>query len=190
MKDYRVTVKVRNNRLINAIAEAGGEPGGKWCSRNGLNYISVNDLINMTASPIRSDGSLRDVAAHLCDVLGKTPDDLWSAEQIYPLEKNFSDMEMDFEQIQSLTVGGETTLLLDVTDIEAQERKTLLSSVLERLSPRRRDVLRMRFEDGLTLDEAGKVLGITGFRVRQIEEDALRRLRHPDCKAILADLIE
>ena len=190
MKDYRVTVKVRNNRLINAIAESGGELGGKWCRRNGLNYISVNDLINMTASPIRSDGRLRDVAVHLCDVLGKTPDDLWSAEQIYPLEKNFSDMDMDFEQIQSLTTGCETTLLLDVTDIEAQERKTLISSVMEGLPPTRRVVLRMRFEDGLTLDEAGKVLGITGFRVRQIEEDALRRLRHPDCKAILADLID
>ena len=51
MKDYRITVKVRNNRMLNAIADAGGTPGQKWCAGKGLSYARWNSLINMTSSP-------------------------------------------------------------------------------------------------------------------------------------------
>ncbi|MEE9542590.1 MAG: RNA polymerase sigma factor RpoD [Thermodesulfobacteriota bacterium] len=55
--------------------------------------------------------------------------------------------------------------------------------VLETLTPREEKVLRMRFGIGerqdYTLEEVGKVLGVTRERVRQIEAKALRRLRHP-----------
>ena len=59
----------------------------------------------------------------------------------------------------------------------------VLASVLETLPERDRIVLTVRFglggEPPKTLNEAGAALGITGVRVRQIEERALRRLRHP-----------
>ncbi|MFQ5585680.1 MAG: RNA polymerase sigma factor RpoD [Thermodesulfobacteriota bacterium] len=57
------------------------------------------------------------------------------------------------------------------------------SSVLASLAPREEKVLRMRFGIGekqdFTLEEVGKVLGVTRERVRQIEAKAIRRLRHP-----------
>ena len=91
-KDYRLTVKVRNNRILKAIEAVGGTPGGKWCAANGLNYVSVNELINLTSSPLNKvDGTLTLNASLLCDVLGKLPEDLWSNEQLYPLVKNFSE---------------------------------------------------------------------------------------------------
>ncbi len=96
MKDYRITVKVRNNRILKAIEECGGTPGQKWCEANGLSYSSLNYFINMAKSPLRDDGTIRSSASQLCDVVGKLPEELWSNEQLYPLEKNFSEMEMDY----------------------------------------------------------------------------------------------
>ncbi|TAN62481.1 RNA polymerase sigma factor RpoD, partial [bacterium] len=55
--------------------------------------------------------------------------------------------------------------------------------VLDSLTQREEKVLRMRFGIGekqdYTLEEVGKVLGVTRERVRQIEAKAIRRLRHP-----------
>ena len=61
-----------------------------------------------------------------------------------------------------------------------------LEQVLETLPAREVRVLKMRFGliDGkkYTLREAGEKMGITRERIRQIEAQALRRLRHPHIK--------
>jgi RNA polymerase primary sigma factor len=66
---------------------------------------------------------------------------------------------------------------------EAEERRRLVEIVLEQLPSREALVLRLRYgfvdDRRWTLDEIGQRLGITRERVRQIEADALRRLRHP-----------
>jgi RNA polymerase primary sigma factor len=58
-----------------------------------------------------------------------------------------------------------------------------ISDVLESLTPRERRVIEMRFgllnERNLTLEEVGNELGLTKERIRQIEVEALRKLRHP-----------
>ena len=68
------------------------------------------------------------------------------------------------------------------------------NSVLETLTPREEKVLRMRFGIGekqdYTLEEVGKVLGVTRERVRQIEAKAIRRLRHPTRAKLLKGFSE
>ncbi len=66
-----------------------------------------------------------------------------------------------------------------------------LEHVINSLTPRERDVVRMRYglDDGRTktLEEIGKVFSVTKERVRQIEAKALRKLRHPYRSAVLRD---
>jgi DNA-binding CsgD family transcriptional regulator len=54
-----------------------------------------------------------------------------------------------------------------------------LDYVLWSLTARERDVLLMRYKQGLRLEDVGKHYGVTRERVRQIEAKAIRKLRHP-----------
>lgn len=66
-----------------------------------------------------------------------------------------------------------------------------LENVLNTLSPRERDVIRMRygFDSGSpkTLEQIGTSYGVTRERIRQIEAKALRKLRHPNRNAVLRE---
>ncbi|NJL83939.1 MAG: RNA polymerase sigma factor RpoD [Chloroflexaceae bacterium] len=68
-----------------------------------------------------------------------------------------------------------------------------LENVLDTLSPRERDVLRLRYglDDGRmkTLEEIGQIFNVTRERIRQIEAKALRKLRHPNRNSILKEYI-
>lgn len=90
--------------------------------------------------------------------------------------------------------------------IEDKEAETPASSVTQELlrediievmaglSPRERDVLRLRFglDDGRTrtLEEVGQLFGVTRERIRQIEAKALRKLRHPNRSRRLREYID
>jgi RNA polymerase primary sigma factor len=68
-----------------------------------------------------------------------------------------------------------------------------LESVLGTLSPRERDVLKLRYglDDGRmkTLEEIGQIFNVTRERIRQIEAKALRKLRHPNRNSVLKEYI-
>jgi len=79
---------------------------------------------------------------------------------------------------------------IEDTDIPAPDEavtssmlRELLQEILQGLPPREVRILQMRYGlvDGetYTLEEVGKKLGVTRERVRQIEAQALSRLRHP-----------
>jgi RNA polymerase sigma factor (sigma-70 family) len=190
MKDYRLTIKVRNNRLLKAIEAVGGTPGGKWCAANGLGYARVNDLVNMTSSPLTAEGELHRDAARLCEVLGKLPEDLWSNEQLYPLEKNFSEMEMDHAQVVALLPQEQQSYLPDFSNLEHEQTRQLVSAALSTLTPREQEVIQMRFTDELTYEECANRLDVTRERVRQIEAKAMRKLRHPARVGMFIDAVD
>ena len=86
----------------------------------------------------------------------------------------------------------------DIENPEQDVAKNLLredlEGVLATLSPRERDVLRLRYglDDGRmkTLEEIGQIFDVTRERIRQIEAKALRKLRHPNRNGVLKEYIK
>ncbi|HHD83935.1 MAG TPA: sigma-70 family RNA polymerase sigma factor, partial [Campylobacteraceae bacterium] len=73
--------------------------------------------------------------------------------------------------------------------------KHQIDDVLDQLNERERAVVRMRFgllddESDRTLEEIGKELNVTRERVRQIENSAIKKLKHPKVGRKLKNYIE
>jgi len=98
---------------------------------------------------------------------------------------------------------GDTELSEFIEDLDTESPENMASyellkghieGVLDTLSERERKVLELRF--GLrdhkprTLEEVGKVFGVTRERIRQIEAKALRKLRHPSRSRRLQTFLE
>lgn len=67
--------------------------------------------------------------------------------------------------------------------LESRDIIKLLHAALDTLTPRQAKILKLRFGIGVhtdyTLEEVGRVFDLTRERIRQIENKALRHLRHP-----------
>lgn len=68
--------------------------------------------------------------------------------------------------------------------IDSKKLKENIEEILSLLKDREKDVIKLRFGlgtylDPKTLEEIGIIFGVTRERIRQIESNALRRLRHP-----------
>ncbi len=79
-------------------------------------------------------------------------------------------------------------------DVEIDKKRTVaeLERILEILTPREQQVVRLRFgigqEEAWTLEQVGRSMSVTRERIRQIEGVALKKLKDPQVKAMLAEL--
>ncbi|MFY0545763.1 sigma-70 family RNA polymerase sigma factor [Brevibacillus sp. H7] len=86
---------------------------------------------------------------------------------------------------------GETSLedWIEKVDLRAQ-----MLAALERLSPRAQEIIAMRYglydDQVYTLEEVGKIFGLTRERIRQIEATTIDRLRKQKCSRVLKDYLE
>ncbi|MDA8295874.1 MAG: RNA polymerase sigma factor RpoD [Actinomycetota bacterium] len=110
--------------------------------------------------------------------------DTVSLEQPLGEEDDFTLSDLIEDQGAEVPVDAATRVLLN----EAVHR------VLRELSEREQEVMRLRFglDDGRirTLEEVGKIFGVTRERVRQIETKTLAKLRQPTLARPLRDYLE
>lgn len=82
---------------------------------------------------------------------------------------------------QPITLNGKSSFekssYQDPFNADIDELKFILQNNLARLTDREKHILEQRFNSDLTLEEAGNIINRTKERVRQIERDALRKLR-------------
>ncbi len=94
-------------------------------------------------------------------------------------------MANNYEDLWQLIKNGlhKWNLPIDLPEFNNERLQIAIST----LQPRLQDVLRLRFEQGLTLEDTGcrlmnmrsKQIGVTKERVRQMQSKALRMMRHP-----------
>lgn len=74
-----------------------------------------------------------------------------------------------------------------------QDLSRKIKELLRTLSPREEKIIRLRFglgeKESYTLEEVGKAFGITKERIRQIEGQALRKLKHPNRLRLLKNFL-
>jgi RNA polymerase primary sigma factor len=92
-----------------------------------------------------------------------------------------------YNKIENATQGSEDSMA-------AQERSMVVAACLQSLSHREREVVLLRFgcfgqSYPRTLEEVGRILRLSPERVRQIEERAIRKLRHPSCSRRLREVL-
>jgi len=121
----------------------------------------------------------------------KVMDIIKSTQDIISLDTPLDDDLRSRRNIANL-IPDERTLSPEEEMLE-KSRKDVIEQVLSSLSEREAAVIKMRFGlDGNTpdtLSRIGKKLGVSRERIRQIEKEALMKLRHPDRSRLLRELL-
>lgn len=152
--------------------------------------------IRIPANMVELLGKIRKATNELTLKLRRQPSDEEIAKHLdVELEKVQTILDIS-QAVSSLDVAvdedGETSVGDLVADHNAESgygnlvkeaNSQIIRDVLETLPTREADIMKMRFgidnEKAMTLEEVGKVYGITKERIRQIENKAIRKLRHP-----------
>lgn len=83
-------------------------------------------------------------------------------------------------------VADGTTILPDEAYFKKEQKEGVQRVLAETLNPREQTIIRLRFgmagRDPMMLDAIGQILGVTGERIRKIEEKALKKLKCPEVK--------
>lgn len=181
MKDYRIDIAVKNNRILSRIKDAGYESVSDFCRACGLQNKVVGLFINMKKSPLSTQtGTWRKAVEVMALALSCCPEDLFNEQQAgSPLATNRRQREINADQLFALMHKPETDLLKLTLDDQAA--KATLAS-LEYLTDSEKNVIELRFglngNDEHTLEEIAEIKCLSRQRIRDIESQALRKLRH------------
>ncbi|HET7098980.1 MAG TPA: RNA polymerase sigma factor RpoD [Patescibacteria group bacterium] len=117
--------------------------------------------------------------------------------EIFKIAQETTSLEAPVGEDQESFLGDfipDENSLSPVDQASKQLLKDHLEEVLGTLSEREAKVLKLRFgldeNKAMTLEEVGKVFGVTRERIRQIEAKALRKLKHPSRRKKLQDYLD
>jgi RNA polymerase primary sigma factor len=105
----------------------------------------------------------------------------------FPLESHDGTFE-EPELLMNLADSGAASPLEATLDREARQE---VADALDRLPGRERTIVRLRFgldgNEGLTLEEIGALVNLSRERVRQVLNDALRKIKEERGRTVVAD---
>lgn len=172
MKDYRVTVSVRNNRLISLIEERFGTQSN-LARAIGIGPSQVSKFVTMSEPPVTQSG-WSESALQISAALGVYPSDIWPEHmQEVRLKTRTADLHLSSEEVLRLVNGGGNAAdLREVIEISSSG-----------LTPRESDFLEwiLSGNGNETLKEKGGFLGVSTERARQIEKKMFRKMKRKLC---------
>lgn len=117
--------------------------------------------------------------------------------EIFKIAQETTSLEAPVGEDQESILGDfipDESQLSPVDQASKQLLKDHLDEVLGTLTERESKVLKLRFglegTKQMTLEEVGRVFGVTRERIRQIEAKALRKLKHPSRRKKLQDYLD
>ena len=175
--EFRVTIKVRNNLLLNAMRDAGFQTGAAVARAASIPASILSAYLTLRRTPIGHNGEYRSDVWALSSTLCRDPEELFPESFMTRcLKKNTVDREVYESQVVALMDHSHSPEALMITD----DALNSIDAALATLSPRQEVVLRRRFGIGCepeSLEDIAKSFRVTRERTRQIEYKALNTLR-------------
>jgi hypothetical protein len=197
MSDYEVTLRVRNGRLAAAIRQAGYPSFAAFARAIGIAPTALNELMCLRKAPHgqgRNADLLRPIVQKICDYLNAEPDELFPPAALAgaTFTRNSRTVGMNEAEVLALIDQHAASPDPERLLIEADARARIFTQ-LDKLKPRERDVICMRFgldpydrEHGY--DEISSKYDLSGReRVRQIEAEAMLKLMRPGQSRLLRE---
>ena len=195
-KDYRIEIKVKNNRLLTKMEAAGYPSVAKLAEAIGVGRGIIDRIVKMKSAALDDDGYYRPEALRVAEFLNCTPYDIYPPAQMRgTIKENTAQITANANEVDSLTSSMRTLAFSPERKMILDEAKLALNGVLMTLTPREQRILDLRFGltygEEKTLDEVGAMFGVHRERIRQIEQKAIRKMKHPErSKELRANLNE
>lgn len=103
-------------------------------------------------------------------------------QKIRPFIRQWENVPLPIVSLDAMVGENNANLYEFLEDAEAEEASTVAQrgeiwSAIEQLPLRAKYIMRLRFIEGRTLEETGALLNLTRARIKQIQDDSLRKLR-------------
>jgi len=165
--EFRVEIRVRNNRLIRARERLGYKSAKAAADALNLTYGILVSYETMAETPLKKDSmEWKESALRIADALFMAPEDLWPKAS-RRVEKARVEFEATSEQLREFSSNAERRIILE------QDREGVRRA-LSAIDPRRRKALLQRFENDAALEEVGDKLGVSRARASQIILNGIR----------------
>ena len=191
-KEYRMEIKVKNNLLYKKIYDTYGSVKS-FCNAVNLSDQTIMKFLNFKCELYnKRDGELKDSVKKLLDIF-KCPLNELFPENYKAVETNKHVKEVSQQEIEAISMQSPEMNLLSYnidSEVEQDELRNRIEKVLDTLTPREAEAIRLRYLDGYTLEEAGKRIGASKTRAGQIVQKALKKMMHPSRSRFLKEYSE